>query len=106
MVADLAVIARLLRLWRGELPLAEAFWTWTVMVGLVVNLVTSLGFLVLLQQDMVFAALFVGYGLSLPYNLLAAVGVWRSAARHDGPDWQAGLARAAAMLLLLVLSVT
>jgi len=48
----------------------------------------------------------LGYGLSLPYNLLATVGVWRSAARHRGPAAHADLARTGTVLLMLLLSVT
>lgn len=34
----------ILALWRGDLPLADAFWTWTVFGGLIVNIATSIGF--------------------------------------------------------------
>jgi hypothetical protein len=91
------------RLWRGELPLATAFWDWAVIGALVVNLATTLFFVVLLEQGWPVAALVVGH-LSLPYNLLAAVAVWRAAARYDGrPRW-ALLARVTAIPLLLMLS--
>ena len=32
-------MAALLRLWRGDLPLATAFWSWAVTGGLLVNLI-------------------------------------------------------------------
>jgi hypothetical protein len=51
-------------------------------------------------------ALFVGSGLSVPYNLLAVVGVWRSAAHHDGPAGHAELARIVVVVVMLLLSVT
>ena len=31
-------MAKVLSLWQGELPLGEAFWTWAIGIGLVVNL--------------------------------------------------------------------
>jgi hypothetical protein len=96
----------LLRLWRGELPLNEAFWTWAVTVGLVVNLSTTLGFLLLIAQDRPVAALLVGYLVSVPYNILAAVGVWRAAARYPGPPGLAQAARIAAVVGMTVLSLT
>lgn len=95
-----------LRLWRGEAPLDVAFWNWAVIGALVVNITTSIGFFLLMMERQVLPAYLVGYGMSLPYNLLALVGVWRSAARHAGPPQQAVAARWAATLLLAVLSVT
>lgn len=93
-------------LWQGDLPLAEAFWTWGVTVGLAVNMATSAVFLLLILNDLPLAAVAVGYGLSLPYNLLATVGVWRAAALYDGPTQHADLARGATLILMLGLSVT
>lgn len=44
-------------------------------------------------------ALLLGYGMSLPYNFIAVVGVWRAAARYEGPAILADLARAATVML-------
>ena len=92
------------RLWRGELPLAQAFWTWAVLGALLVNGTTSLGFLALLAQGWTWTALLVGYGLSVPYNLVTLVGVWRAA--EGAGTALAGLARWAALLWLVLLSLT
>lgn len=89
---------KLKALWRGDLSLGEAFWTWGV--------TTSILFLMLITKDLPVPALVVGYGVSLPYNFVATVGVWRSAARHDGPAHHADLARGASAILMTVLSVT
>lgn len=97
---------KLKALWRGDLELTEAFWTWVLFGGLIVNVTTSLLFLVLITLDQAWFALVVGYGFSLPYNLLALVGVWRSAARYEGPQRHADLARAVSVILLVGLSVT
>lgn len=94
------------RFWRGDLALGDAFWTGAVLIGLAVNVTTSLLFLALITQDMPWLALIAGYGISLPYNALAVVGVWRAAARHDGPPLQAELARGATIALMAVLSLT
>ncbi|MBQ2262860.1 MAG: hypothetical protein II336_16020 [Loktanella sp.] len=99
-------MTRLARLWRGELPLSEAFWTWAVFWGLCVNITTSLSFLTLIMWDQPWLALLAGYGFSLPYNLLVLVGVWRSAGSYDGPQLHADLARGASLILLGILSVT
>jgi len=95
-----------LRLWRGETPLDVAFWNWAVIGGLLVNISTSIGFFILFLDRQTVPAYLVGYGLSLPYNLLAVVGVWRSAARYSGPPHLATLARWITTLGMMVLSVT
>ncbi len=97
---------KLRSLWLGDLPLGEAFWTWAIGIGLVVNLTTSVLFLALIIDDRPWAALFVGYALSVPYNILAGVGVWRSAAHYGGPAGHAELARIATVVVMLLLSVT
>ncbi len=99
-------MTKLRALWSGDLALVEAFWTWTVAVGLLVNVATSVLFLVLIQQDQLLAAMLVGYGASVPYNVVATVGVWRSAARYGGPSLHATLARVASALLMAGLTLT
>jgi len=99
-------MTKLLALWSGDLALNEAFWTWTVTVGLLVNIATSILFLVLILQDQPLAAVLVGYGLSVPYNIVALVGVWRSAAGYGGPSLHADLARFASVLLMAALTLT
>jgi hypothetical protein len=93
-------------LWQGNLRLSDAFWTWAVLGALAINVTTSVLFLALIARDLPWIALLVGYGVSVPYNVMALVGVWRAAARHDGPPPQAELARWASLILLGVLSVT
>ena len=97
---------KLRSLWLGDLTLDEAFWTWAITVGLLVNLATSALFLALISADRPWAALIAGYGPSVPYNALAVVGVWRSAARHPGQAAHADLARLASAAVMLVLTVT
>jgi hypothetical protein len=100
------VMRKLLALWRGDLPLDEAFWTWAIIVGLAVNLSSSGAFLALMVADRPWAALAVGYGPSVPYNVLAVVGVWRAAARYRGEAAHAMMARVVTVALMLVLTVT
>lgn len=94
------------RLWAGDLPLSQAFWTWAVGGGLAVNVVTSLVFLALVANDRLVAAFVVGYGCSIPYNLVALVGVWRAADRYGGDPTLAGAARMITAVGMLLLSVT
>jgi hypothetical protein len=93
-------------LWSGGLPLGEAFWTWVVAVGVPLNLATSLAFLFLMSADLPWLAVFAGYVLSVPYNVVAVVGVWRAAARYEGEPQNADLARVASVILMLVLTLT
>ena len=94
------------RLWRGDLPLGRAFWTYAVLGGLVVNMTTSALFLVLAVNHRMIAALIAGYALSVPYNLIVLVGVWRSAGRYQGERSHADLARFVTLGLMAVLSMT
>jgi len=93
------------RLWAGELPLAQAFWNYAVVYGFLLNLVTHVVFLVLLLNDAhaILVALLVA--LPIPYNLLAIVGVWRSAARYAGPETWAILARIGTVIWMVALTL-
>lgn len=99
-------MANLRALWRGDLPLREAFWMWAVTIGLIVNLVSTILFLVLITRDQPWVALVLGYALSVPYNIVAVVGVWRSAARYQGSNVHADLARGVSLVLMVVMSLT
>lgn len=101
-----AALTGLGRLWRGELPLDEAFWTWAVVGGITVNLLTSILFVILMLADQPILALLVGYGLSVPYNILVVIGVWQSAARYPGDARLAALARFVTVTGMTLLSVT
>ena len=94
------------RLWRGEIPLFTAFWTWAVLGGLLINIASSAAFLVLVSNDQPVLAVLAGYATSLPYNLLVTVGVWRAAARYTGERQWAELARIATVVGMALLSVT
>lgn len=94
------------RLWRGEVELGSAFWNWAVLGGLLVNVASTLCFLFLIMTDRPIVALAVGYGLSVPYNVLATVGVWRSADRYAGERRWAEAAKAATVVGMALLSVT
>jgi hypothetical protein len=94
------------RLWQGELPLSQAFWNWAIIGGIAVNLTTSILFMVLVMTDRIVAAFVVGYALSVPYNVVVAVGVWRSAGRYEGERHWADLARIVTVVGMAVLSIT
>lgn len=92
------------RLWGGELPLAVAFWDWAVLGGLAVNLPLIFAMVLLLSEGHALAAVLVGYGVPIPVNLFLLTGVWRCAARYEGPPRWALAARAGALVWLGFLS--
>jgi len=94
------------RLWRGDLPLDVAFWNWAVIGGLLVNMMTSVVFFVLIRSGEAVLAVVVGYAMSVPYNILAIVGVWRAAGCYTGPAHWATAARVVVLVALGLLSVT
>ena len=99
-------MSSLTRLWRGEIPLPQAFWNWAVFGGIAVNGLTSILFFTLLLNGHTALAFVVGYALSVPYNAFVTVGVWRSAARYDGERRWADLARAVTLVGMTLLSLT
>jgi hypothetical protein len=96
----------LLRLWRGQVPLDDAFWNYAVIGGIAVNVLTSGIFLLLITMDLPLAAFLVGYGLSLPYNLIAVIGVSRSATRDDADTTRAKIYPLITIAGMLLLSIT
>jgi len=92
--------------WRGELDIREAFRTWAVLNGLAINVATTTMFLILITLDQLWVALILGKGISLPYNIMVVVGVWRSADRYGGPRHHRELARILSVLLFTLLSLT
>ena len=93
-------------LWRGELPLPDAFWNWAVFGGLIINVSSSALLLILIMADRPIYAFIGGYVPSIPYNVIVCVGVWRSAGRYAGkPPW-ADVARIVTVIGMVLLSVT
>lgn len=77
-------------LWTGRLSLHEILWTWGVFRGLLLNVTcTMVSMWIWLAHDSgpLAAIALVIHFLPVPYNIIFAVGAWRSAAdpRHS-PD--------------------
>lgn len=98
--------ALIVRLWLGEVPLAEAFWHYAVGYGLLLNLATSMLFLGLVLNEASAVLLVPAYLIPAPYNLLVTVAVWRGADRYPGPRKWAELARAATVIAMILLTAT
>lgn len=58
------------------------------------------------MADRPIAAFILSYALSVPYNILVTVGVWRSAERYTGERKWADLARIVTIADMIFLSVT
>lgn len=100
------LLKQLRDLWRGALKLSDAFWTWGVIGGFLVNISTSTISLMLITFDRPWLALIIGYGASVPYNILSTIGIWRSAAGYEGPKLHADLARWTTAIFMSVLTLT
>ena len=93
-----------IQLLKGKIPIERAFWTWAVAGGLIVNLVTSLIFILLLSHGYSILGAIIGYGCSLPYNVIICVGVIRSAVNLENKmsaSTSSGKARAYVAITLL-----
>ena len=97
---------RVRRVWQGDLPLPDIFWNWAIAGGLAVNMISSAMFLYLASTDQIFAAVICGYLLSVPYNLIVTVGVFRAAEKYEGDKRWAETAKTVTLIGMLILSIT
>jgi hypothetical protein len=79
--------------WRGDLPLATAFWSWGILGGALVNLAATLLAVVLLSNEAPAWLAALAFATPIPFNAALVVGVWRSAARAEVGRGAAELAR-------------
>ncbi|MGZ8997069.1 MAG: hypothetical protein ACXW3P_11380 [Rhodospirillales bacterium] len=84
---------RITDLWRGHVPLADAFWTYAIFWGFLINMATTLASLALVVADVPGWIAGVVHFAPLPWNLLALVAVWRSAGRPEVPQGMRVVAR-------------
>ncbi len=96
----------ILRLWRGEHDLHDTFWRYVIVIGLIVNMTSSIAFIALITNEMPIAALFVGYVLTIPYNVFVLVAVWRSANAYQGMKTTAEFMRIVSLAWLALLTLT
>jgi hypothetical protein len=88
------LLRRIGELWRGEIPLARVYWDYAIIAGTIANLVMTGASLGAFALDWPGWLALLIHLLTLPYNLLMVISVWRSAARYEGPSRWAALARA------------
>jgi glucan phosphoethanolaminetransferase (alkaline phosphatase superfamily) len=80
------------RLWRGEVPLVQAYWLYGALLGLLFNVV---GFVVAEAAPQL---VLLWWLLRLAYVVLIVVAIWRSSERYQGPKIWSALARISVML--------
>ncbi|MCE6958661.1 hypothetical protein LAZ40_06315 [Cereibacter sphaeroides] len=85
-------------LWRGDLPLAHAFWSHGILYAGLASLIATVAAFGLIAGEAPAAVAAAVYFLPVPYILLTVVGVWRSAERYEGPPHWAQLARLVSLL--------
>jgi hypothetical protein len=96
--------ARLRTLWGGDVPLNEAFWSYAVWYGVLLNFTVSVLFMFLLAADAGAPLLLPVFLLPIPYNVFVIVAVWRSADRYPGPRKWADLARFGTVIWMIALT--
>jgi len=92
------VVAPLVALWRGNVPLNQAFWEYAIVYGTIANIVATTAAVAAVAAglpDAVGISLFL---IPVPYVLAAVVGVVRSANRYEGSPMWAGLAKVAVIV--------
>jgi hypothetical protein len=77
------------------MPLAQVFWSFTVVFGTLFNLLATGVGLLAMAGGMPAPAAVAIHLLPLPYNFLVLVGAWRSAEAFTGPALIATSARIA-----------
>lgn len=84
-------------LWKGQIPLARAFWGYAIIYGTLANLIATVAALMLAVVKVPPAVPVCVFLIPAPYIIVAATGVWRSAESYDGPRRWAILARVTAV---------
>lgn len=92
-------------LWAGRVALADAFWTYAIFWGFIVNMAATLASLSLVVVDAPNAAAVAAHLAPIPWNILVLVAVWRSAGKGGvAPSW-AATARVVTLAWAVILSV-
>ena len=92
-------------MWRGEEPLASAFWYYAVALGLIVNVFGLFAFFAAKTAGASDELLFLVHITPVPYNIFAGIAVWRAAGRYGGSPRMANAARVAGVGLMTAYSL-
>jgi hypothetical protein len=92
------MIAHLAALWRGDIPLRQAFWEYAIAYGTIANIVGTGAAIATVAAGLPGALAILLFLMPLPYILTAVVGVVRSADKYRGPPKWATRAKIAVIL--------
>jgi hypothetical protein len=88
-------MAPLAALWKGEIPLGQAFWEYAIAYGTIANIVATAAAIVAAAAGLPDAVAIGLFLTPIPYIITAVVGVMRSADKYRGPRQHAALAKMA-----------
>jgi hypothetical protein len=89
---------QLRKLWRGDLPLGQAFWEYAIAYGTIANIVAT-GLAVAAVTTGLPEIVALGIFFSpLPYIFTAVLGTLRSANKYQGPAERATMAKIAVIV--------
>lgn len=87
------------------MPLRQAFWEFFLLYGGIINILALVVALGILSADGPAVAAVVILVLPAPYVIFSAIGAWRSATAYQGPPHWATAARAATLVLAVLMII-
>jgi hypothetical protein len=85
-------------LWKGDVPLDQAFWEYAIVYGTIANIVATAAAMAAVAADLPAAVAVCLFLVPVPYILTAVVGVVRSAKKYRGPSSWARMAKIAVIM--------
>jgi hypothetical protein len=92
------MVTALSALWKGDLPLGQAFWEYAIAYGTAANVVATIAAFAAAAAGLPDAIAIAIFFLPLPYIFAAVIGVVRSANRYQGPRNRADMAKIAVIV--------
>lgn len=91
-------MAHLAALWKGDVPLGQAFWGYAIVYGTIANVVATAAAIAAVAASLPDALAIGLFLVPIPYILTAIIGVVRSADRYQGPPMWASMAKVAVIM--------
>jgi hypothetical protein len=88
----------LVALWKGNVPLGQAFWGYAIVYGTIANVVATAAAITAVAASLPDALAIGLFLVPIPYILTAVIGVVRSADRYQGPPMWASMAKVAVIM--------
>jgi hypothetical protein len=89
----------LVALWKGNVPLGQAFWGYAIVYGTIANVVATAAAITAVAASLPDALAIGLFLVPIPYILTAVIGVVRSADRYQGPPMWASMGGAAMIVI-------